>query len=334
MKHVSTHIPKLTISHAANMLGITTQAVHKYCKSKGVPLPRLGNKSYISHVESKVLFSLTFKRKKIAFHIVKGGTGKTTTIHNIACCASAYGAKVLLIDLDPQANLTDTFSINAEESPVLIDVITGEATMEDSIINVEPGIDIIPSRIENVVLDSKLAVDKKPIHKLFSNLLKGIEDEYDYIFIDCPPTMGHSVTAASIYAGLVVTPLNPDKYSSKGLKILKDELAIIQSDFGISIDYRVYLNKFSGNTILSDKTISTTISEENAKGKALSTAVRLSQEIPNTVDMELNLFSSLKKSIPRDDFDLLTRELLEIDVLEQKNQRNSKSSSTKEESHA
>jgi chromosome partitioning protein len=74
----------------------------------------------------------------------------------------------------------------------------------------------------------------------------------------------------------------------------------------------VFLNKYSGNTILSDKAIQTTIAAETELGNALNTAIRQTQEIPNLTDMDMNVFSTLKKSTARDDFDILTRELLNI----------------------
>jgi chromosome partitioning protein len=124
--------------------------------------------------------------------------------------------------------------------------------------------------------------------------------------------IGTSVTAASLYADLVVAPLNPDKFSAKGLHILKTEIEHLKKQYKQDIKYKVFLNKFSGNTLLSDKAIHTTISTENELGNALSTAIRQSQEIPNATDNNLNIFSSLKKSISRQDFNLLTRELLNI----------------------
>jgi chromosome partitioning protein len=310
--------PKIAATHIGQQLEITQQALHKMAKKLGISLPKIGNKSFLTHNVAKQLLKISFNKQKIAFQIVKGGTGKTTALHNIACCASAYGARVLAIDLDPQGNLTDSFNYNPSESPVLIDIITKNSDLEGAIINVEDGIDLLPSRIENVVLDNTLALEAKPLNRLFYKILHPIEDNYDFIFIDCPPTMGHSVTAATLYAGMVLTPLNPDRYSAKGLEILKESISQMNKEFDTDVDYRVFLNRFSGNTILSDKAIQTTISEETESGKALSIAVRHSQEIPNTVDQGLNLFSGLKKSTAREDFDTLTRELLGIDLLAEK----------------
>jgi chromosome partitioning protein len=316
MSVYSDSTPKMPATLVAQMLGVTLQAIHKQLKIKGIQLPKLGNKSFITHSVAKELFNLDFKRKSMAFQIVKGGTGKTTAMHNISCAASLYGAKILCIDIDPQGNLTDSFNVNPENVPVMIDLIEEEASVETAIIKAEEGIDIIPSRIENVTLDSKLAISKAPLHNLFSNILEPVINNYDFIFIDCPPMMGHSVTAATLYADLVVIPLNPDKFSAKGLTILKAELKNLQKQYKKSIVYKVFLNKFSGNTILSDKAIQTTISRESDIGNALTTAVRQSQEIPNITDVGLNLFSGLKKSTAREDFNLLTRELLNINLVQ------------------
>ncbi len=327
MFNYSDHCPKIAATDIGQQLDVTQQAIHKMTRKYGIVLPKITNRSFFTHDLSKKILKIPFVKQKIAFQIVKGGTGKTTAIHNIACCASAYGARILAIDIDPQGNLTDSFGYNPSESPVLIDIITKNASLQDSIVTVEPGIDLLPSRIENVVLDNTLALEAKPLNRLFSKILSSVESQYDFIFIDCPPTMGHSVTAATLYTGMVLTPLNPDRYSAKGLEILKDSIRQMNKEFDTHVDYRVFLNKFSGNTILSDKAIQTTISEETASGKALSVAVRNSQDIPNAIDKGLNLFSGLKKSTAREDFEALTRELLGIKLLSQRETKSRQQSS-------
>ena len=314
-------LPKMSVRYASNLLDVSLQAIHKQMKQKNVSLPKLGNKSYLDHDIGKKLFMIPFKKKKIAFQIVKGGTGKTTSLYNISCAASLYGAKILTIDLDPQGNLTDSFNVNPESVPIVIDVFEGHASTEESIISVSKGIDLLPSRIENIVLDNKLALSKVPLHTFFSNMISEVENNYDFILIDCPPTMGHSVSAASLYVDSILVPLNPDRFSAKGLKILKHELKNLQKAYRKNISYKVFLNKYSNNTILSDKAIQTTISSEIETNNALKTAIRVSQEIPNTSDKNQNVFSTLKKLAIRDDFDLLTRELLNIDVSRVKGSR-------------
>jgi chromosome partitioning protein len=304
--------PKMSIHSAACFLDISPQAVHKQLKLKNIVCPKVGNKSYITYSSAEKLFKLKFDKKIIASQIVKGGTGKTTAVENISSCANTYGAKILKIDADPQGNLTDANGVDAENLPVLIDLITGTAQIKESIINISEGIDLIPSRIENVILDNIIVNERMPLHTLYSDLLEPVSHNYDFIFIDCPPTMGQAVAAASLYADIILAPLNPDKFSAKGLKILKQEIEILNKRFKKNISYKLFLNKFSGRTILSDKAIVSLVSNPELEGKVLETSVQFSQDIPNLTDIDKNMFSNLKKSIVRDDFDQLTKELLNI----------------------
>lgn len=304
--------PKMSIQKAADFLGISVQAVHRQLKTKNLVCPKSGKRSYITNSIARQLFEIPFKSQIIAGQIVKGGTGKTTSIQNIACCASTYGATVLCVDIDPQGNLTDAYNVDPEEYPVMIDFIEGDIDVREGIIPVAEGIDLLASRIENATLDSLLSINKHPLNSLFRDLLGPVINNYDFILIDCPPTMGHAVTASSLFADVILAPLNPDKFSAKGLQLLKQETRNIKKIFKKDVDYKVFLNKFSGNTILSDKAIASIIADPALKGRALQTAVRFAQEIPNTTDSNKSLFNSLKKSIARDDFDQLTRELLDI----------------------
>lgn len=304
--------PKMTIAHAANFLNVSGQAVHKQLKIKNIICPKLGNKSYLTNQQARQLFNFSFSRKIIVGQIVKGGTGKTTTIENVASCANTYGARVLKIDADPQGNLTDACGIDAEDKPVLIDVITDKMDIEEAIVKISDGVDLIPSRIENVIMDNIIVNERLPLHTLYKDLLEPVLNNYDFIFIDCPPTMGQAVTAASLCADIILAPLNPDKFSAKGLKILKREIDTLNKRFKTDIIYKVFLNKFSGKTILSEKAIVSLLSDPDLDGRILQTTVQFSQEIPNITDGNKNLFSSLKSSPTRDDFDRLTRELLGI----------------------
>ncbi|WP_419421548.1 ParA family protein (plasmid) [Legionella sp. D16C41] len=307
--------PKMSIAHAANFLNVSGQAVHKQLKLKNISCSRLGNKMYLTYEQAKQLFNIKFNHKVIVGQIVKGGTGKTTSIANVASCANTYGAKVLMIDADPQGNLTDACGIDAEDKPVLIDVLTENIKITDAVVTVTEGIDLLPSRIENVILDNVIVNERMPLDHLYRDMLASIANNYDFIFIDCPPTMGQAVTAASLYADIILAPLNPDKFSAKGLKILKHEIDTLNKRFKTRIAYKVFLNKFSSKTILSEKAIVSLINDPDLEGRILETTVQFSQEIPNITDNNKNLFSSLKNNSPiRDDFDRLTRELLGITI--------------------
>src|SRR3990167_10931875 len=176
--------PKMSIAHAANFLDVSGQAVHKQLKIKNINCPKMGNKLYLTFEQAKQLFNIKFSHKVIVGQIVKGGTGKTTTIDSVASCANTYGARVLKIDADPQGNLTDACGIDPENRPGLIDVLTEGLDIKDAIVSISDGIDLIPSRIENVVLDNYIVNEKYPLHTLYSDLLEPIAHNYDFIFID------------------------------------------------------------------------------------------------------------------------------------------------------
>ena len=304
----------MSIVTAARFLQISTQAVHKQLKAKNLKCSMVGKKSYIDFCIAQKLFRIDFKQKRVVGQIVKGGVGKTTTIDYIANCANTYGARVLKIDMDPQGNLSDLNGLEADNHPVLIDVIKGNSDIEDTIVNLCPGIDIIPSRIENVILDNEMVNKRTNLSGFFNDVLDPIIAKYDFVFIDCPPTMGQAVTAASLFSTLILAPLNPEKFSAKGLKILKEEISTLSKSFKVTLAYKVFLNKFSSKTILSDKAIMSLLNDSDLDGRVVQTMIPFSQEVPNLSDQGTNAFAHLKKSAIRDDFDQLTREVLEIAI--------------------
>lgn len=308
-------MPKMSINRAADFLGVSVQAVHKQLKAKNIHAPKLGNKSYIDFRVARELFDLKFERRVIAGQIVKGGTGKTTTIENISSCANSYGARVLKIDADPQGNLTDVNlpeEIDVNEVPIFIDVINQKANIEDCVINITEGLDIIPSRIENVTLDEALVNKRLPLDRIYATYLQPIIDNYDFIFIDCPPYISQAVSAAAMFSDTLLVPLNPDRFSEKGLEILKSEIQMIKTHYGREIDFKVFLNKFSGKTILSNSALFNLVQDPELEGHVLHSVIPYSQEIPNVIGKQLKLFGDLKKSVTRGDYDALTRELLDI----------------------
>lgn len=310
--------PKMSINKAAECFDISVQAVHKKLKSKKIVCPKIGNKSYLTHSIARELFNIKFEKKVVAFQIVKGGTGKTTCLHNVASCANSYGAKVLLIDVDPQANLTDSLGCSGEDTPVLIDLLDDpELDPRDSIISVSKGMDLVPSRIENVILDNTILLKKMDIRSVFVNLYGDIIDEYDFVFLDCPPTVGTAVSAVTLFADLVVAPLNPDKFSVIGLSILQNEIKTLAKHFRKEIPYKIFLNKFSSNTLLSEKALAKIIGDPAMEGHTLKSIIRFGQELPNVTDESRSLFSAIKKSVLRDDFDQLTKEILNIQLLKE-----------------
>ena len=303
---------KMTAGEAAEFLGVTIQAVHKQIKTRSLEFKKNQNRVYFTHQSAREIFRIPFKQKTIAFQIVKGGTGKTSLVYSIAIRANLYGARVLCIDLDQQGNLTQAFKANPEETPAMIDVIREGIAIEDAIINIGEGIDLIPSRIENAILDNAIILGKHSLTHVYKKLLDPLRSKYDLIIIDCPPALGQSVAAIALAADEVVSPVTPEKFCLSGLKISTQEISSLESSFDCKIPMRIIVNKYDTRTSLSHEVLSTLIKHPIYGEKLYTTYVRTNQEFPNAIARGQSIFDSLKMTTAKEDIDLLTRELLEI----------------------
>jgi chromosome partitioning protein len=248
---------KFTAADAASFLNITIQGVHKQLKSKNLHFEKNQNRVFFGHETSCGLFNLKFKPKTVAFQIVKGGTGKTSLAHAIAVRANLYGAKVLCIDLDQQGNLTQAFQVDAEELPVMVDVLKEGIKLEDTIVNVSKGLDLIPSRIENAILDNVIMLGRYPLDHIYKERLQKLRKKYDLIIVDCPPALGQSVAAVALSSDVVIAPVTPEEFSLSGLKISTQEIMNLEQNYKTRIPLRLVLNKFDTRTSLSHEVLST-----------------------------------------------------------------------------
>ena len=304
--------PKITAAEVASYLELTVQAVHKRIKSNGLKERKSQNRVYFGHETSRSIIGSKTKQLKISTAVVKGGVGKTTLAEALAIRVALYGEKVLCIDLDQQANLTKGLGMDdqAKVSPVMIDLVENKAKAEDAVLNVVPGLDLVPSRLDNVTLDGYMMVNRinpsRIIHKIFNEVFK----KYDLIIFDCPPTLGSTVCAAMLASDLVIAPLNPDIYSYEGIEIMSKEMKNINEMFDKNINWKILLNKFDSRTILSTDYISQLIKDPYLSTILLKSVVRTSQNFPNMKSKGKTIFDSLKKSTAKEDIDALAREIL------------------------
>lgn len=315
-------VGKMTAADAAEFLGLSIQYIHKQLKQKSLKSNKNQNRVYFGHETSIELFKIPFEKKTIAFQIVKGGTGKTSIAHSFAIRANLYGARVLCIDLDQQGNLTQAFNFDARNSPVMIDILKEGIPIESSIINISKGLDLIPSRIENAILDNFIMLSKKhPLDRIYHNLIKEVKNNYDLIVIDCPPALGQSVAAATLAADLVIAPLTPEQFSLSGLKVTYEEILTLSKGFDKKIELKIVLNKFDTRTALSSEVLSTILNNEMFRNLICKTFIRSCQEFPNTIYSGSTIYSSLKNTVAKEDMDLFTREILCINRSETETQK-------------
>lgn len=216
--------------------------------------------------------------------------------------------------MDQQSNLTKGLGKynEAKQCPVMIDLVDKNAEPEDSILSVMPGLDLVPSRLDNVVLDAYLMINRKNLAGVFNTLFNDIFKRYDLIIFDCPPNLHPATCSAILSSDLVITPLNPDIYSYDGLEVMDKELNNISQQFNTEINWKILLNKFDSRTVLSSSYLSKILQEDKLASRLLKSVIRTSQEFPNIKSKEKTIFDSLRKSTAKEDIDALTKEIIQM----------------------
>jgi len=163
--------------------------------------------------------------KIIAVTNQKGGVGKTTSSINIAASLAATKRKVLLIDLDPQGNATSGCGVDKYELEYhVLDVLLGEKRAEECIIDAEQaGISILPANSDLAAAEAHL-LDVEHKEARLKNALASVEDDYDYIFIDCPPSLSILTVNALVAAKSVMIPMQCEYYALEGLSALRQTI--------------------------------------------------------------------------------------------------------------
>ena len=315
--------PKMLSTEAANYLGISLQAIHKQLKTNKLEYHKASNKLYFTHETARQIFNLKFTPSCWSWQNLKGGVGKTHLSFSTAVRLSLYGAKVALLDLDQQGNLTQACGIDAGKSPVLIDVIQENLSIVDSMVNVHPGIDILPSRIDNAVLDNVFSVNNLPVDRELKKRIKQLKNHYDFIFLDCSPSLGAVVTAAALSADHIIIPVDPERFSLSGLDMTLSQLKEkVTPMFDHEFNTRIVLNKFDGRTTLSHHTLTTLFEHEEYRERLFKTFIRTSQELPNSVVKNKSVFDNLRPSTAKEDLDLLTIEIMETSIIKTNEETN------------
>ncbi|MFT5437688.1 MAG: chromosome partitioning protein [Ulvibacter sp.] len=175
--------------------------------------------------------------KIIAIANQKGGVGKTTTSVNLAASLGVLEKKVLLIDADPQANATSGLGINVEEVETgSYQVIEHTIKAKDAIVvTTSPNVDIIPSHIDLVAIEIEL-VDKPSRESMLKSAIISLKEEYDYILIDCAPSLGLLTLNALTAADAVIIPIQCEYFALEGLGKLLNTIKSVQKIHNPELD--------------------------------------------------------------------------------------------------
>lgn len=243
---------------------------------------------------------------------IKGGVAKTTTAATIAAGLHKRGKRVLMIDSDPQTNLSMCFTEEQQDGdPSLYSIYSAGAKIDDIKIEVKPGLDLVVGDFSLCSADMEF-LGKVGSLKLLGKAIKESKGNYDYVIIDTPPNLGFLSLNSFMTSDYIVTPMAADSFSLKAIRLLKKTIDDVAEDVGKDIPVAgILLTRYT------DRTNVAKILEENvnAAAKLLNTSVFESRVRQATVVQEsqlvkMDLFEYAPKAPVTKDYEAFINELL------------------------
>jgi len=175
--------------------------------------------------------------KIVSFANQKGGVGKTTTCINLAAYLAAMDKKILVVDMDPQGNATSGLGVNkSQDTETLYDVIDGSVEVYDAIKKTSINkLDIIPATVDLAGAEIEL-VHMSSRERIVSNILNQVKDRYDYILIDCPPSLGLLTVNALTASDTVAIPIQCEFFALEGLSQLMNTVKLVKKHLNANLD--------------------------------------------------------------------------------------------------
>lgn len=211
--------------------------------------------------------------KIIAIANQKGGVGKTTTSINLSAALAAQGKKVLIIDTDPQGNATSGFGVEKNElDNTVYELMLGECTIKECILSdVIPNLDMLPTNVNLAAIEIE-TIDVENKEYILKNELDWIKDKYDFILIDCPPSLSMLTVNAMSAADSVLVPIQCEYYALEGLSQLIHTINLVKSRLNENLEMEgVVFTMYDSRTNLSAEVVENV--KENLDEKIFDTVI-------------------------------------------------------------
>ncbi len=240
----------------------------------------------------------------------KGGVGKTTTTINLAACLAELNQKVLVIDMDPQGNCTSGFGVDKNTLiNTIYQLLISECEFDECIIkNVIDNLSIIPANVHLAGAEIEL-IDKNKNKYILKNIIKKIREQYDFILIDCPPSLSLLTINSMAAADTVLVPIQCEYYALEGLSQLLHTIGMIKKNINPNLDVEgVVFTMFDARTNLSLQVVETV--KKTLKQTIYKTIIPRNVRLAEAPShgLPINLYDS--KSAGAESYRLLAEEVL------------------------
>ncbi len=193
--------------------------------------------------------------KVISIANQKGGVGKTTTAVNLAACVADAGCRVLLVDMDPQGNTTSGLGIEREDlGESVYEALVGDVPVQEAVVETDvEGLDIVPSTRDLAGVEIELVQHPKREYRL-RKAIRDSEVDYDFVLVDCPPSLGLLTLNALAASNTVLVPIQTEYYALEGVGLLSQTIELVQEYLNPELTYEgIVLTMYDARTNLSEQ---------------------------------------------------------------------------------
>lgn len=236
----------------------------------------------------------------------KGGVGKSVTTANLGAALTIRGYKTLLIDLDGQANLTDILGLSIEMENTIYEAMKGKCPLPVET-NID-GIKVVPSCLDMSAIDTEL-LQAYAREYILSKLIEPIKKEFDYVLIDCPPSLSLSTINAMTASDSILIPVEAEYLAMRGMAKLTTVIATVQEQLNPKVKIEgIVMTKYNSRKRLNQDTFKTIY--EIFQSTVFDTKIRMNVSLGEATAARRDIFRYAPKSAGAEDYNNLCDELL------------------------